>query len=259
MNTQPIRCLDLNADLGESFGVYTLGDDDSLLRSVTSANIACGFHAGDPGTMAQAVESAVAHNVALGAHPGLPDLAGFGRRCMAMTPPEVRDLVTYQIGALAGFAARQGQTLRHVKPHGALYAMAEDDDAIAEAIALAVREWDTKLILFGLSGGSLVKAGKALGLQTASEIFADRAYYSNGTLAPRSEPNAVLHDLEEVAARMSLWAREGRLTATDGTVITLDADTVCLHGDSPNASALAARVRQVLEAEGIMVQAPKPS
>ena len=250
-----MRRVDLNADLGESFGVYSLGDDAALLRVVTSANIACGFHAGDPSTMAQAVRLAAASGVALGAHPGLPDLTGFGRRRLDITPAEVRDLVTYQIGAIAGFAAREGRTLQHVKPHGALYALAEENPAIADAIALAVREWNSKLILFGLSGGRLVAAGQALGLRTASEVFADRAYSPDGSLVPRSEPNAVLHDPELVAARMALWASTGTLLAADGrTALSPAADTICLHGDSPGASALAVRVRSALEAEGVQVQ-----
>ena len=250
-----MRRVDLNADLGESFGVYTLGDDTALLRVVTSVGIACGFHAGDPGTMARVVGLAAGRGVALGAHPGLPDLAGFGRRRMEVTPAEVRDLVTYQIGALAGFAAREKQTLQHVKPHGALYALAEEDPAIAAAIAQAVQEWDPKVILFGLSGGRLVAAGNALGLQTASEVFADRAYSPDGSLVPRSALNAVLHDPAVVAARMALWARTGMFLAADGsTALQLAADTICLHGDSPGAAALAVRVRSVLEAEGVRVQ-----
>ena len=244
----------MNADCGEGFGAYALGDDAALLRSVTSANIACGFHAGDPGTMTRTVTLAAGSGVALGAHPGLPDLVGFGRRRMNVTAAEVRDLVTYQIGAMAGFATRQGQTLRHVKPHGALYWMAEEDPKTAEAIAQAVLDWDAAVVLVGLSGGGLVQAGLARGLQTASEIFADRAYMPNGTLAPRSLPNAVLHDLDEVAARITLWAREGTLTATDGTALRVGADTICIHSDSPSAPALAARVRQALEAAEYTVQ-----
>lgn len=255
-----MRWVDLNADLGESFGVYTLGNDLALLRVVTSANIACGFHAGDPTTIARAVRLAAGRGVAFGAHPGLPDLAGFGRRRLEVTPAEVRDLVTYQIGSLAGFAVREKQTLQHVKPHGALYALAEENPDVAATIAQAVREWDSELILFGLSGGRLVAAGQALDLRTASEVFADRAYSSDGSLVPRSAPNAVLHDPELVAARMSLWARTGTLLAADGaTALTLRADTICLHGDSPSASALAVRIRSVLEAEGIKVQSFRSS
>ncbi len=255
-----MRRVDLNADLGESFGVYTLGDDAALLRVVTSVSVACGFHAGDPSTMAQAVRLAAATGVALGAHPGLPDLAGFGRRRLDITPAEARDLVTYQIGALAGFAAREGQTLQHVKPHGALYALAEEHPAVAAAIALAVQGYDRKLILFGLSGGRLVAAGQALGLQTASEVFADRSYAADGSLVPRTAPDAVLHDPELVAARMAHWARTGTLLAADGsTALTLAADTICLHGDSPGASALAVRVRSVLKSEGVRVQSVRES
>ncbi len=249
-----MRRIDLNADLGEGFGAYTLGDDAALLRAVTSANIACGLHAGDPGVMARTAALAAASAAALGAHPGLPDLAGFGRRRMAVTPGEVRDLVTYQIGALVGFAARHSRTLQHVKPHGALYWLAEEDPEIAEAVAQAVKDWNTPLALVGLSGGRLIEAGRALALRTASEIFADRAYQPDGTLLPRTEPNAVLHDLDKITARLTLWAREGVLTAADGSALRLDADTICLHGDSPSAPMLAARVQAVLEAEGIRVQ-----
>lgn len=245
--------IDLNADLGESFGVYTLGDDQALLPFITSASVACGFHAGDPGTMACIVAAAAAHGVAVGAHPGLPDLAGFGRRALAVTPNEARDLVTYQIGALAAFAARQGQKLQHVKPHGALYTMAERDAAIAHMIAQAVREADDGLILIGLSAGRLVEAGRAQGLRVAHEIFADRSYQPDGTLTPRSHPGAVLHAPEEVARRMVRLVREGKITATDGSELTLKADTICLHGDSPDAAMLAAAVREGLDAEGVAI------
>ncbi len=238
-----ITRIDLNADVGEGFGVYAHGDEAALMAQITSANIACGFHAGDPATMARTVAQAVKHGVALGAHPGLPDLVGFGRRALAVTPGEVRDLVTYQIGALAGFARRQGQALCHVKPHGALYTMAEQDAGIAEAIAQAVADAGDWLILVGLSGGQLVKAGEAAKLSVAHEVFADRAYLPDGTLLPRSELGAVLTDPEAVAAQAVRLARTRR------------ADTLCLHGDTPGAAALAAVVRAALEAEGIAVKA----
>ena len=247
--------VDLNADMGESFGAYTLGNDDALLLSVTSASIACGFHAGDPGTMARAVAACTLHGVALGAHPGLPDLVGFGRRALAVSPAEARDLVTYQIGALAAFAARSGVRLQHVKPHGALYTMAERDPLLAAAIARAVREADADLILMGLSGGALVEAGRMLGLRVAHEVFADRAYIADGTLAPRGSPGAVLHDPDEVAARIVRLVREGKIAATDGSDLTLEADTVCLHGDAPGAVLLASVVRRTLEEEGVAVRA----
>ncbi len=235
--------IDLNADLGEGFGVYTHGDEAALMAHITSANIACGFHAGDPVTMARTVTLAARHGVALGAHPGLPDLVGFGRRALAVTPDEVRDMVTYQIGALAGFARRHGQSLCHVKPHGALYTLAEQDAGIAEAIALAVAEAGEELILVGLSGGQLVRAGEAAKLSVAHEVFADRAYLPDGTLLPRSQPGAVLTDLEAVAAQAVRLA------------LTLRADTLCLHGDTPGAAALAGTVRAALEGEGITVKA----
>lgn len=245
--------VDLNADMGESFGVYTLGDDDALLRSVTSANIACGFHAGDPGTMARSVASCAERGVALGAHPGLPDLAGFGRRALAVTPAEARDLVTCQVGALAAFAARHGQRLQHVKPHGALYTMAESDPAIASAIALAVREADPALTLMGLSGGRLVTVGREVGLRVANEVFADRSYAPDGTLTPRGQSGAVLHDPAQVAARIVRLVTEGTITAADGSDLNPAADTICLHGDSPGAAPLAAAVRRALEAAGVAV------
>lgn len=235
--------IDLNADVGEGFGVYAHGDEAALMAQITSANIACGYHAGDPGTMARTVALAVKHGVTLGAHPGLPDLVGFGRRALAVTPDEVRDLVTYQIGALAGFARRPGQTLCHVKPHGALYTMAEQDAKVAEAIARAVAEAGKGLILVGLSGGQLVKAGEAAGLRVAHEVFADRAYLPDGTLLPRSLPGAVLTEPEAVAVQAVRLAKTQR------------ADTLCLHGDTPVAAALAAVVRAALEAEGIAVKA----
>lgn len=246
--------IDLNADTGESFGAYRLGDDDALLPFVTSASIACGFHAGDPGTMARAVESCLARGVAVGAHPGLPDLPGFGRRALAVTPAEVQDLITYQVGALAAFAARHGQRLQHVKPHGALYTMAERDPAIAAAIARAVREVDAGLILVGQSGGGLVAAGQGLGLWVAHEVFADRSYEPDGTLMPRSQPGAVLHDPAQVAARMVRLAQDGRIAAGNRSDLTLAADTICLHGDSPGAASLAQAVRRALESEGVLVR-----
>lgn len=246
--------VDLNADMGESFGIYTLGDDHALLHFVTSASIACGFHAGDPGTMARAVASCLARGVAFGAHPGLPDLAGFGRRAMAVSPAEVRDLITYQVGALAAFAARQGQRLQHVKPHGALYAMAERDPAVAKAIAQAVCEVDADLILMGLSEGKLVGAGREQGLRVANEVFADRSYEPDGTLTPRGRPGAVLDDPEQVTKRVIRLVRGGRVKATDGADLTLAADTICLHGDSLGATLLADAVRRALEAEGVAVR-----
>ena len=250
-----MKRIDLNADLGESFGIYTLGNDVALLEQITSASIACGFHAGDPGTMARTVEAAAAQNVALGAHPGLPDLAGFGRREMAVSPEDVRDLVAYQIGALNAFAVRYGLGLQHVKPHGALYAMAERDPQIADAVARAVQEAGAALVLVGRSGGRLTAAGRARGQRVAEEVFADRAYQPDGSLTPRSQPGAVLSEAEDVTARAVRLAREGVFAAVDGTDLALAADTICIHGDSPGAATLARAVRRALEAEDVAVRA----
>ena len=234
------RCVDLNADVGESFGAWTLGQDPALYATITSANVACGFHAGDPGVMRATVELAKAHGVAVGAHPGFPDLAGFGRREMRLTPREVEDLVVYQIGALAGIAAAQGVRLQHVKVHGALYNMAAVEAPLADAIARAVAAVDASLILVGLRGSELVKAGARAGLRTAAEVFADRAYRADGTLVPRSEPGAVIADPDAVVARVAGLVRPG-------------ADTICVHGDTPGAARLARRVREALEAAGVEV------
>ncbi|MBY9079701.1 LamB/YcsF family protein [Paenibacillus sp. HN-1] len=247
--------IDLNCDMGESFGAYTIGNDDELLREVTSANIACGFHAGDPAVMRRSVTSALAAGVNIGAHPGLPDLAGFGRRNMQISPEEAFDLVTYQIGALAAFVRQEGGRLRHVKPHGALYNMAAASRPLADAIAGAVCRFDPALVLYGLAGSELLAAGNAAGLRTASEVFADRAYMADGSLVPRGVPGAVIHDAAEAAGRVLRMVREGAVTALDGSAVPLLADTVCIHGDSPGAAGFAAALRRALEAEGIRVSA----
>ena len=246
--------IDLNADLGESFGAYTLGEDAALLPFVTSANVACGFHAGDPDVIARTVALVGEHGVALGAHPGLPDLQGFGRRMVSVSPDEASHLVTYQVGALAAFARQAGQELRHVKPHGALYTMAERDNELAWAIAQSVRDWDTQLIVYGLSGGRLVRAARELGLRAAEEVFADRAYQSDGTLMSRTAPGAVIHDAAPAAARMVRLLREGKITAADGTSLTLAADTICLHGDAPGAAGRARFLHAALVEQGIEVR-----
>jgi UPF0271 protein len=249
------RTLDLNCDMGESFGAWTLGQDEALLDLVTSANIACGLHAGDPTVMARTVRNALARGVALGAHPSLPDLQGFGRRTMAVTPEEARDLVLYQIGALAAFARAAGGALRHVKPHGALYNMAAQDPALAQAIAGAVRAFDPDLVLVGLAGSRLVEAGTALGLRCASEVFADRGYEADGSLTPRSRPGAMVEDEDEAVARVVRMVREGVVRCRTGEDVPVVADTVCLHGDQPRALAFAQRLRAVLAGAGIRVRA----
>jgi len=253
---KPTMRIDLNGDVGESFGRYTLGGDDALMPVLTSANIACGFHAGDPGIMRATVGLARSHGVAVGAHPGFPDLVGFGRREMAASPRDVEDLVLYQVGALAAVARAQGARLRHVKPHGALYNQAARDLPLAEAIARAVAAFDPSLVLVGLSGSRLLEAGRQAGLAVAAEAFADRAYRADGTLVPRDRPGAVLTDAAAVARRALAMVRDRAVTAEDGTRVELAIDTLCLHGDTPAAADLAKRVRQALEAAGVVVAAP---
>jgi UPF0271 protein len=235
--------IDLNGDVGEHNGSASANPDAAFLPHLTSANIACGVHAGSPSVMRQTVRLALEHGVAIGAHPSFADREHFGRYEMSLPPFEIEALVSSQVSALAAIAAEEGAALSHVKPHGALYNMAARDEVVAEAIAAAVRAAGTQLILFGLAGSRLIEAGKRAGLQTASEVFADRAYRPDGSLVPRSEPGAVMHDPEEVAAHaLALVASK-----------TLRADTICLHGDTPGAAALAARVRRTLENAGIRV------
>jgi UPF0271 protein len=245
--------VDLNADVGESFGAWSLGQDPALMSSITSANVACGFHAGDPGVMRATVALAVEHGVAVGAHPGFPDLAGFGRRELQVSPRDVEDFVVYQVGALAGIAAAQGVRLQHVKPHGALFNMAVRDAALADAIARAVTMIDKSMILFGLPGSELVAAGARAGLRTACEVFADRAYRPDGTLVPRQEEGAVIHDAAAVEHRVIRMVRDQAVEAIDGTRVPLTVDTVCVHGDTPGAAELAARIRAALERAGVEI------
>ncbi len=231
-----------------------MGNDAALMPSISSANIACGFHAGDPGAMRATVTLAKASGVAVGAHPGFPDLIGFGRREIKATPQEVEDFVLYQVSALAGIAATQGVRLQHVKPHGALYNMACRDRALAGAIARAVAAFDKNLILFGLPNSELVKAGELAGLRVAAEVFADRAYNRDGSLVSRQQAGSVIHDERAVVMRAIQMAREHQVVAIDGSVIPLDADTICLHGDTPGAADLARSVRKGLEAAGITIR-----
>jgi UPF0271 protein len=245
--------IDLNSDLGESFGPWPMGQDAALMDSITSANIACGFHAGDPGTMRATIALAREKGVAIGAHPGFQDLVGFGRREIKASPSEVEDLVLYQVSALAGMAAAQGVTLQHVKAHGALYNMACRDRALADAIAKAVAAFDRSLILFGLPNSELLRAGAAAGLTVAAEVFADRAYDPDGSLTNRSKPGSVIHDTQKVVERAVKMVRDKHVVAVDGSTIALQADTICLHGDTPGAAEHARAVRSGLEAAGIVV------
>ena len=248
--------IDLNADLGESFGRWSLGGDGEVLQSITSANVACGFHAGDPGVMRATVQAAREAGVAVGAHPGFPDLVGFGRRDLAASPREVEDLVLYQVGALAAIAAAEGVRLQHVKPHGALYNMAVRDRSLAEAIARAVAAFDRALILFGLPGSELLRAGADAGLRTAAEGFADRGYADDGTLVPRDRAGALVTDPDEVVMRAVRMSRDGAVRAADGRDVSVRVATICVHGDTPGAPALTRRIRAGLEAAGVSVRAP---
>ena len=247
--------VDLNADVGESFGRYTLGLDAEIIPVITSANVACGFHAADPTVMERTVALAAKAGTAIGAHPGFPDLMGFGRRNMTVTPAEARAYVLYQLGALEAFLRPLGIRMAHVKPHGALYNMAAKDPALAEGICKAVRDFDPELKLVGLSGSALIQAAESLGLQTAAEVFADRAYEEDGSLVSRQKPGAVLMDAETVMPRVILMVKEGKVTAVTGKEILLRADTICVHGDGEKAVAFAKGIRQALEREGIRVHA----
>jgi 5-oxoprolinase (ATP-hydrolysing) subunit A len=247
--------IDLNGDVGESFGAYEIGHDAALIPVLTSANVACGFHGGDPGVMRATVALAREHGTSIGAHPGFPDLAGFGRRELHATPREIEDFVVYQIGALAGIAAAQNVRLMHVKPHGALYNMAARDEQLAGAIARAVASVDRTLMLFGLPGSKSIEAARRHGLRAVSEAFADRAYRGDGSLVPRSQPGAVIDDADAVVARAISIARDRSVLSADGTRVPLDVETICVHGDTPGASALARRIRQALTEAGIDVRA----
>ena len=247
--------IDLNSDLGESFGRWSLGNDVEVMRSITSANIACGFHAGDPGVMRESVRRAKEASVAIGAHPGFPDLVGFGRRNLSAAPQEVEDFVIYQVGALAAIAAAEGIRLQHVKAHGALYNMAIRDRRLAAAIARAVASFDRSLVLFGLPDTELLRAGEAAGLRVAAEGFADRAYEPDGSLTPRDRPGAVIHDPDEVVRRAVRMAQEGLVTATSGRDVAMRVDTICTHGDTPGSHELTRRIREALERAGVIVRA----
>lgn len=247
--------LDLNCDLGESFGAYTIGCDEQVIPYITSANIACGYHAGDPTVMHRSVELCCRYGVQVGAHPGLPDLAGFGRRRMQIAPAEAADCVAYQIGALRAFCDEVGVPLHHVKPHGALYNMAAKDRPLADAICRAVQKAAPGAILLALSGSEMETAARAIGLPVACEVFADRGYRPDGTLVPRGTPGAMIEDETQAIARVVRMAREGKVTACDGSQVELRADSVCVHGDGPKALAFVEKLREALPADGITLRA----
>ena len=245
--------IDLNCDLGESFGAYTLGMDERILPHISSANVACGFHAGDPMTMAHTVALCKANGVAVGAHPGFPDLVGFGRRNMAVTPAQAKADIQYQVGALYAFCRAQGVALHHVKPHGALYNMAARDMALALAICEAIYQIDPALPILALSGSRMIEAAEQTGLPYISEVFADRNYLPDGTLVPRSSADALIRDETVAVSRVIRMAREGRVTAVDGSEISLCAQSVCVHGDGEKALAFTRKIRAALLENGIAV------
>jgi len=248
--------IDLNSDVGESYGAWTMGQDEAVLACVSSANVACGFHAGDPDTMRRTVALAARFGVAVGAHVSLPDLQGFGRRAMQVEPAEAHAMTLYQIGALAAFAAAAGLRLRHVKPHGALYSMAARDAALADAIAAAVRDFDAGLVLVGLADSELPKAGERAGLAVAHEAFADRRYEPDGTLTPRRQAGAVIDEIEAAVAQAVAVASGRGVVTRQGTPLALRADTICVHGDRADAGAFARRLRAALTEAGFAVAAP---
>lgn len=245
--------IDINCDMGESFGPWPMGNDAALMQHITSANIACGFHAGDPVIMRKTARLAVEHGVAIGAHPGYPDLQGFGRRNMQLSADEVYAMVLYQIGALRAIAEAAGGRLRHVKPHGALYNAAAKDRPLADAIAGAVNAAGDKLLLYGLSGSALIEAGRAAGLRTCSEVFADRTYQNDGSLTPRTQPGALIENTEKAAEQALEMVRNQRVKSLGGQWVPLQADTICIHGDGPHAVEFARALYGAFEREGIKV------
>jgi UPF0271 protein len=247
--------IDLNCDMGEGFGAYEMGNDERVMSYITSANIACGFHASDPSTMWKTVRLAVQNGVAIGAHPSYPDLVGFGRRAMDATANEITADVTYQIGALWAFCAREGVRLHHVKAHGALYNKAADTPSVAMAIARAIKMVDAELTMVCLSNSAMVAAAQEVGVPYVEEVFADRAYTAEGKLVPRNRDGAVLHDLEMIAQRVLDMVRNRTVVAIDGTMIPLKVETICVHGDTPGSFEMIKAIRQKLEAGNVAVKA----
>lgn len=251
-----MKSIDLNCDMGESFGAYKQGLDESVIKFITSANIACGWHAGDPDVMEKTVKMAKDNDVGIGAHPGYPDLLGFGRRNMACTPEDIRQYIIYQIGALQAFCVSQGTTLQHVKPHGALYLTAVNDETIARAVAEAIVSVNPDLYyvaLAGKKGELMARVGEQVGLKVMYEAFPDRAYTPEGTLASRANPGAVITDPDKVAQRALGMAKDGVVIATDGSTIQLNAQTLCVHGDTPTAVKLVKNIRSLFDTNGINV------
>jgi len=246
--------VDLNSDLGESFGAYTIGMDSEVLKYISSANIACGWHAGDSMVMAKTVKLAKENNVKIGAHPGYPDLVAFGRRNMSVTPEELKTYVKYQVGALMAFVKAEGLILQHVKPHGAMYNMAGKDYKLALAIAEAIKEVDDQLIFMALANSEMIRAGKDVGLRVCNEVFADRAYNEDGSLVARSLAGAVIHDKEIAIQRVVKMVKEGKVTTITGKDIEINAESICIHGDNPEALIFAKNIKEALEKEGVEIK-----
>jgi UPF0271 protein len=249
-----MTAIDLNSDLGESYGAWRMGEDDTMLAIVSSANVACGFHAGDPAGIWTTVKAAAGQGVSIGAHVSYPDRVGFGRRDMDVTSDELTADVIYQIGALKGMAAAAGTTVGYVKPHGALYNRIAHDPKQGQAVIDAIKAIDTSLVLMGLANAPILKLAQISGLKTVAEAFADRAYTPDGQLVSRRQQGSVLHDTQQIARRMLQLARQGTLEAIDGSTIKIDAQSICVHGDSPGAVAIAQEIRRAFEADGITVR-----
>ncbi len=245
--------VDLNCDLGESFGAYVMGMDDKVIPHITSANVACGYHASDPVVMEKTIALCRANSVAVGAHPGFPDLMGFGRREMRLSLPEAKAYMLYQIGALEAFCRAAGVKLCHVKPHGALYNMAAKDAALAKAICQAIRDFDSSLVLLALAGSEMVRAAQAMGLPSAQEVFADRGYEEDGSLVARSKPGAMITNEEEAIARVVRMVTEGKVRAVTGRDVPVKADSICIHGDGEHALAFAQKIRDALISSGVQL------
>ena len=248
-----MNSVDLNCDMGESFGAWQMGSDAALMDYVSSINIACGFHAGDATVIRKTVETALSKNVRIGAHPSFPDLQGFGRRDMNLSATEVFDIVLYQVSAVKGICEAFGARLNHVKPHGALYNKAAKHAELAAAVVEAVQKADGNLVFYGLSGSFLISEAEKAGLSTASEVFADRTYTADGTLTPRSEPNALIHEPKQAIAQVLEMILEQSVTAANGEKVTLKAETVCIHGDGANALEFAKLINSELSRCGILI------
>jgi UPF0271 protein len=251
-----MKSIDINCDMGESYGAWKMGNDAEVMPFISSANIACGFHGGDPATIRQTVKLAVDHGVAVGAHPSLPDLQGFGRRVMKISPQDMYDLVLYQAGAVEAFARAAGAKLHHVKCHGALYNMAAMDEGLSEAMARAVKDLGAPVILYALSNSRMMQIAKRSGVPVAGEVFADRGYADDGTLAPRGKPGAMIEDASVAAERALAMVQEGFVPALSGKRVPVSADTLCLHGDQPGAVTFARAIRKAFAERAITVAAP---